>query len=281
MSDGFALALHCGRAECEDDIKAETTATPRCIPTDGAGRDGVVRPLRAAKRLRQTGGVRGVPTDPVAAFADEAGRDVPDVARLALLIAAVAQPGLDVDAELAVFDALALGCPAPTFDAWHEHMWTTLGFRGDTERYGDPRNSFLNEVIARRTGIPITLAVAGIEVGRRAGVPLTGIGMPGHFLLRHDGTPNVYVDPFAGTVLDEAGCRAIHRGITGAPWEPDYLAAASPLDIAARMLANLRNSYRSRGDERSLEWVLQLRTLLPSATEIDRADLVRLRARWN
>ena len=78
----------------------------------------------------------------------------------------------------------------PTFAAWHEHLWDTLGFRGDRETYDDPRNSFLNEVIARRTGIPITLAVVGIEVGRRAGVAVSGIGMPGHFLLRDDDTPN-------------------------------------------------------------------------------------------
>lgn len=167
------------------------------------------------------------------------------------------------------------------FVAFHEHLWGTLGFRGDTERYDDPRNSFLNEVIANRRGIPITLAVVAIEVGRRAGVPITGIGMPGHFLVRHDGEPATYVDPFTGDLLDERGCRAIHERITGTPWDPAYLAPAGSHAIAARMLANLRASYRGRGDELSLEWVLRLRAALPGATETERADLVRLRARWN
>jgi regulator of sirC expression with transglutaminase-like and TPR domain len=233
-----------------------------------------------SRRPTASGWCSPVATDAADAFAAEANRDAPDLGRLAFLLAAVAQPALDVDRELAVLDALALGCAAPTLTSWRDHVWGKLGFRGDSEHYDDPRNSFLNEVIARRAGIPISLAVVGIEIGRRVDVALTPIGMPGHFLLRHDAS-GTYIDPFTGELLDEGGCQSLHARVTGAPWDADHLAPSSPAAVAARMLANLRNSYRARGDERSLEWVLDLRTRLPRASAADLAALVRLRARWN
>ncbi len=105
--------------------------------------------------------------------------------RAALLIAAHADPALDVDAELAGLDAFADACPERTFEGWRRYLFEELGFTGAVEDYYDPANSFLNEVLTRRTGLPISLSVLGIEVGRRLGLELVGVGMPGHFLLQH------------------------------------------------------------------------------------------------
>src|SRR5204862_32917 len=102
----------------------------------------------------------------------------------ALLIAAHAYPELDVAEQLARLDALALWCFAPTLDALVEHLFVDEDFHGNADDYYDPRNSFLNDVLDRRVGIPITLSVLTMEVGRRIGVPVAGVSMPGHFLLR-------------------------------------------------------------------------------------------------
>src|SRR4051812_47503270 len=96
----------------------------------------------------------------------------------ALCIAASAHPQLDVDEGCARLDDLARECPGATFDALRAYLFVALGFAGNETDYGDPENSFLDSVIEHRTGIPITLAVVMMEVGRRLGVEVRGIGMP-------------------------------------------------------------------------------------------------------
>ena len=194
----------------------------------------------------------------------------------ALLIAAHAYPELDVDAQLARLDDLAARCVAPTLDALTTHLFTDLGFEGNVRDYYDPRNSYLNDVIDRRTGIPITLAVLTIEVGRRLGVPLAGVGMPGHFLLREKVDPDVFVDPFArGRVLDRAGCEQAFRSVHGpeAEFDPDYLDPVDTHVILARMLANLRAVFARQGDKVAVGWTLRLRTSIPGTPLEDRAEL--------
>ena len=185
--------------------------------------------------------------DPTATFGElVAGPDegIP-LARAALVIAAHAYPGLDVDDELDAVHELAVGCPSGDLDEWHRHVFDTLSFTGNTVDYHDPRNSMLNEVVRRRLGIPITLAVVGMEIGSRLGIHLTGIGMPGHFLLHHEGLPPVFIDPFDGQYLDEAGCEAKFREVYGpeAPFRASYLAPAGARAILGRILANLRSAY--------------------------------------
>jgi len=132
-----------------------------------------------------------------------------------------------------------------------------LGFRGNQEEYYDPLNSFLHMVIERRLGNPITLSVLGIEVGRRAGLPLSGIGLPGHFLLRDDGGGGFY-DPFNGWErIDPA---SVDLGL-------ELLPAQSKVQMLARMLGNLVRIYQERGDRVNLEWVLRLRLALPGTPE--------------
>lgn len=216
--------------------------------------------------------------DPTAGFAELV--QGPEAAlaldRAALLIAAHAQPELDVDAEVSALDELAAGCPEPTFEGWRRYLFEDLGFTGNVERYYDPANSFLNVVRQRRTGLPIALSVLGMEVGRRIGVPIAGVGMPGHFLLRGSGG---WVDPFlGGRLLDRAGCEERFRAVNGddTPFLAAYLEPTGPRAILARMLMNLRGIYASRGDIEALTWVYELRLAIPGTSQLERAELARV-----
>lgn len=194
-----------------------------------------------------------------------------------LLIAAHARPEADAGAVLAAgladLDALAETCPGPTVDDLRRHLFGDLGFHGNRRRYDDPRNSYLDHVLAQRTGIPITLAVVMIEVGRRLGIPLDGVGMPGHFLVGlGDGW---FVDAFeGGRLLDAAGCRErfLELAGPGAPWSDELLAPVRPQAVLARVLANLRQLFAAAHDLHGLDWVLQLRLGIPGVPERERAE---------
>jgi regulator of sirC expression with transglutaminase-like and TPR domain len=218
-----------------------------------------------------------VADDPTARFAALAARqDVPlPLDESLLLIAAHAHPGLDLDRERDRLDDLAAGVAAPTFDGLRAHLFDDLGFTGDRATYYDAANSLLPDVLDRRLGIPITLAALAMEVGRRAGVPIEGIGMPGHFLARSVAEPHRYLDAYdGGRELDEAGCRAVFERVsTGMPWEAAYLRPAAMWSIVARVLGNLAGAYRRAGDRRGLCWSLELRLLLPNATPQERREL--------
>jgi regulator of sirC expression with transglutaminase-like and TPR domain len=218
-----------------------------------------------------------VADDPTARFAALAARrDVPlPLDESLLLIAAHAHPGLDLEQERSRLDHLAAGVPEPTFDALRTHLFDDLGFTGDPTTYYDAANSLLPDVLDRRLGIPITLAAVAIEVGRRAGVGVDGIGMPGHFLARSAEEPNRYLDAFdGGRELDEAGCREVFdRVASGMTWDAAYLRPASAWSIVARVLANLAGAYRRAGDRPGLCWALELRLLLPGATPRERREL--------
>lgn len=221
--------------------------------------------------------------DPTERFAELLGSSgIPGALdELALLIAAHAYPGLDVAAELGRIDALASGCSAPSLDALVTHLFVDEGFTGNRRQYYDPRNSFLNDVLDRRTGIPITLAVLMVSVGRRLGVPLAGIGMPGHFLVRDQVDPDVFIDPFAfGAQLDRAGCIKAFRDVHGpdVAFDPAFLEPVSTAAIVGRMLANLRSVYLAVGRRADLVWVLRLRALVPGMPPEGRAELAALLA---
>jgi len=217
-----------------------------------------------------------VTDDPTAAFAAlvaRADRDVP-LDEAVLLVAAHALPGLDVGAEQRRLDELAAGLEPRSVDGLVRHL-IDRGFTGDRTTYHEPANSLLPCVLDRRRGIPLTLAVVALEVGRRAGVPLLGVGMPGHFLVRATDDPLHFVDLFAGGVrLDPAGCRARFEELqTGVAWREDHLAPVGTMAIVSRLLANLANAYRRTGDRRNLAWTLGLRLHLPGATDRERREL--------
>lgn len=197
----------------------------------------------------------------------------------ALLIAAHGQPHVDVDSELARLDELAAACPEASVEGVTGLLFERLGFHGNLEDYGDPRNSFLDQVMDRRVGIPITLSVLTIEVGRRVGVAFEGIGMPGHFLVRHAGSPAIMLDPFhGGQVIAAHDAEVLYRRIHGdaAAFSPALLAPSPPRAILARMLFNLRNAYRVRGEASGLAWVGRLLASMPHVGGVDVLDTARL-----
>jgi regulator of sirC expression with transglutaminase-like and TPR domain len=142
---------------------------------------------------------------------------------------------------------------AARVDAVNRYLYGEQGFSGNRDQYEDPRNSCLNEVLDRRTGIPITMAVVYIEIARRAGVRAEGINFPGHFLVRtlqdlHTDNPSdgMIVDPFhAGAILNEADCRDLLKKHIGedATFEPELLARTTRKQILIRMLRNLKGLY--------------------------------------
>jgi len=194
-----------------------------------------------------------------------------------LLIAAHARPSSDpqriVEAGRAQFDALAAGCGGSALEDVLDHLFGTLGFYGNRARYDDPRNSYLDEVLERRTGIPITLSVVVIEVARRVGLPLAPVGMPGHFLV--GAGHGQYVDAFErGHVLDADGCRRRFAELAGpnAPWSTELLAPVGPRAVLARVLANLRRVFAETSDLNSLDWVLASRSGIPGVPSAERAE---------
>ena len=226
--------------------------------------------------------------DPFARFtlavADPAGLLPLDEATLC--IAAVLDPGVDVEANLQVLDELAARCPSPTLDALMRHLFGAKGegFRGNPEDYYDPRNSFLHEVLRRRVGIPISLCVLAMEVGRRLGVPMDGVGMPGHFLLRDKVDTSVFCDPYnRGRFLDAAGCESLFRSTVGSerPWYPGFLDPVPRPAIVARVLANLHGIYERRRDLLARGAVARLRLAMPDLPQAERSALETSLARWN
>lgn len=198
------------------------------------------------------------------------------LAEAALWIAAQEYPDLDVRAWLQRLDALGRAVArkvTPGLDAdqaasaLSRFLFTDEGFRGNAEDYYDPRNSFLNDVLERRLGIPITLSVVYIEVATGAGVTVRGVGLPGHFVVRverHGATR--LVDPFnGGRTLTEADCHALVRRTHGADvrLDPAHLQPVTTRDIVARMLGNLKGIYMQRGDWpralRAVEGILAVR----------------------
>jgi regulator of sirC expression with transglutaminase-like and TPR domain len=218
------------------------------------------------------------PTERFAALIAQ-GDDLP-LDEACLLIARRTRPELDVDAERARLDELADGVTGTGTDgdAVVRHLCVDLGFAGDRATYHDARNSLLPDVLDRRLGIPISLAIVAIEVARRRGITLLGVGMPGHFLVREEDDPDHFVDLFeGGRGLDAAGCREVFERLhPRVAWDDGFLAPVGPSAIVARVLANLANAHRRAGDRDGLAATLDLRLVVPGATLRDRRELAVL-----
>lgn len=184
----------------------------------------------------------------------------------AFLIAAHASAGCDVDAGLRVLDDIAADVRDPSLAGVIDTVFGRYGFTGDRETYYDPQNSLLNAVIARRCGIPITLSVLLIEVARRVGVDLAGVGTPAHFLVRTvEGEPG-FVDAFAGgRIYDRADLDHLFSQIAPGIDINPFLAPLPPVDVIRRMLNNLVAVYRKLGDRNGLLWSSELRIMLPGS----------------
>ena len=182
----------------------------------------------------------------------------------ALLIAAQEYENLDIDDYLRRIEEMGealrrrLRVDIATTDALvalNHYVFEELGFRGNTDDYYDPRNSFLNDVIDRKLGIPITLAVLYIEIGRRIGLPLSGVSFPAHFLVKctlREGA--IILDPYTrGASLGIDDLKERLKDIADeADLGPEaisaMLATAEPREVLARMLRNLRAIYQNRGE---------------------------------
>ena len=203
-----------------------------------------------------------------------------DLARAGFLVAAMEYPGLDLDHQVGLLDSLSAGVSGrldakrdPLFcvNTLSEYLFDDLGFQGNLDDYYDPRNSFLNEVLRRRLGIPITLSLVCMEVGKRLDIPLLGVSMPGHFLLKHQQEEDLFIDPFyKGILLSEEECAQRLQQVTQAnvPWDSSYLVPVSNRDLIARILRNLKNIYLERQDDnRAMMTIDRLIILLPEATQ--------------
>lgn len=171
----------------------------------------------------------------------------------ACALIAAAFTGRDRSTDVsAALDALAAGCDEPTLRGVLGVMRGRL--HGNASDYYDPRNSFIDEVLERGLGLPITLSVVAIEVGRRVAAHLVGIGLPGHFLVR-EAEQQVYGDPFhEGSIYDRDGLRGAWEHLVGPgrPFDELHLAPVSERAILIRMLNNLRMVYAKRGDRRAM-----------------------------
>jgi regulator of sirC expression with transglutaminase-like and TPR domain len=216
-----------------------------------------------------------------------------DLARAALAVAQDEDPSLDPESAAAELERLAREARArvpagasarDTVRALNKYLFEELGFRGNLEEYYDPSNSFLHRVLERRVGIPITLSILYLEVGRRLGLPLVGVGLPGHFIVKVAGADEeILIDPFyKGVVLDEAECQRRLDAIYGGKvvLTKHFLRAVSKRELLTRMLYNLKRIHMRSGDTPHALAVLdKLLVLHPHAFEdIRDRGLLRYRA---
>ncbi|MFG3283115.1 tetratricopeptide repeat protein [Streptomyces sp. NPDC048111] len=222
-------------------------------------------------------------------FAEEARSERPDPVMLCLLIGAVADPSLGgpgIDGVQIELDRLTgllphgLTTPRSWAEATAELLGAACGFHGTPADYERLESSLLPEVLRRRRGLPILLSVVWIEVARRAGAPVYGVALPGHFVVGFGtGGDRVLVDPFdGGRLLTGADAELLVAGATGAGLEESMLSPAAPLETVLRVLNNIRAWAMARPEHSAVAlWALDLALLLPSHPahlRFERAELL-------
>lgn len=204
-----------------------------------------------------------------------------------ILIARTRDPDLDPASVRAALDAMAddlaarLGAsehPVAVLKIMTRLLARELGFHGNQRNYYDPDNSYLHKVLERRTGIPISLCAVYLFVARRAGIPLAGVGMPGHFVLRHvQAEPALFVDPFGGgRLLSERDCLRYLEAEGQGGYDSSWLLPMTDGAMLLRMVRNLLLIYRNRGDFARQEVLRRLKGVLVGdearGPELDNAD---------
>ncbi|MEW1647051.1 transglutaminase-like domain-containing protein [Streptomyces sp. NPDC091219] len=217
-------------------------------------------------------------------FAEEARSERPDLATLCLLVGAAADGRLDdagIDSAQVELDRLAglvpfrPGAPSAWADALHRLLGVRFEFRGSPADYERLESSLLHTVLRRRRGLPILLSVVWMEVARRAGAPVYGVGLPGHFVVGFgSGDERVLADPFAGGRVLSGGDAEV---LAGAALRPSMLAPADPLDVVVRVLNNIRAWAAARPEQSEVAlWAVELALLLPSHPAQLRYERARL-----
>ena len=214
-----------------------------------------------------------------------------DLAVAALLIAQAEYPDLEGEAELEALDDMAKvvrprleaevnADPLGQLDTLRRWLADDLGFNGSHDNYYDPRNSYINDVLDRRVGIPISLSLIYVEVGRRAGLPMVGIGMPGHFLVGHEDVVDAFLDPFhGGSLLSRREAMDLfERMMAGAPggvsipWSDAYLTPISSRGFVTRMLRNLKGIHLRFQDYERAVRVLDMLVAIHPTEPMERRD---------
>ncbi|MFD9221877.1 tetratricopeptide repeat protein [Streptomyces sp. NPDC060064] len=225
---------------------------------------------------KSAGRPAGRPSDWRQQFAEEARSERADLALMCLLVGAEADPFVDeavLDAAQIELDRLAgmlpfgLVGPRAWAAALAELLGGRCGFGGSPADYQRLESSLLHEVLRRRRGLPILLSVVWIEVARRAGAPVYGVALPGHFVVGFgDPHEQVLADPFAGgRVLTGPDAELLVAGATGAPLDPSMLMPADPVDVVVRILNNIRAWAAVRPERSDVAlWAVELSLLLPS-----------------
>ena len=218
-------------------------------------------------------------------FAELIARAEIPLAEAALAIAEEEYPGLPAGDYLRRIDELAARAEArrgerrgaaDALRAVRQTLFDEAGFRGNEAHYYDPRNSFLNEVLDRRLGIPISLSIVFLAVARRLGLAVEGVAFPGHFMVKHRaGNRELFLDPYrGGEVLSAEDCEARYRAMTQGKgtFEARFLEAASARQILGRMLHNLKKIYAEAGDDVRTLWVIDRLLLLFPDNVAERRD---------
>ena len=226
----------------------------------------------------------------------QGGGDIPLDEMAFLISAIVLGPGSsrvsdssEIIEQMSRLDELAAAVPSPTFGGIAQFLFTgSDAFVGNRAEYYDPENSLLTRVLDRHAGIPISLSVIMMEVGRRLGVPIAGIGMPGHFLVglvpTNGEIPEVFADPFhEGRILTSDQCQELFHQLAGAhqTFLPGFLAPVHPMAIVERMLNNLKTVYLARADYSVLRRIMTLRSYFPGLGKSEREEFLRLMAPLN
>jgi len=190
-------------------------------------------------------------------FAGLADREM-DLEKGAYMVARYAYPDLEWRGYALELDRIAQGIGADlcdemymedVIDVINEHLFAREGFRPDNRRFYDPENSYINRVIERRTGIPITLSIVYLLIASRLNLPISGVAVPGHFLVRYDSPhETLWIDPFnEGAILSREDCEELLRSM-GYPVLDEYLRPCTTRQIVARMLSNLAQVFNREGE---------------------------------
>ena len=205
-----------------------------------------------------------------------------DLAVASILIAQSNYPELEGESELDALDSMASvlmnrleqskdDSPLHSMNLISGWLYEELHYKGNHQDYYDPKNSYINDVIDNRTGIPITLALIYIEVGNRAGIPLVGIGMPGHFLVGHLGIDDHFIDPFHnGSIISKQEAIALFKRITAnrRNWDKQFLDPVTNREFIIRMLRNLKAAHLKLNDLSQTVKVLDMLVAInPTAIE--------------
>ncbi|MFO7319408.1 MAG: transglutaminase-like domain-containing protein [Limnochordia bacterium] len=192
----------------------------------------------------------------------------------AFLVARYGYPDLDPAVYAAELDRIAANIARnlrdemymeDVIDVINEHLFAVEGFRPDNRRFYDPENSYIHRVIERRTGIPITLSVIYLLIAKRLDLPISGVAVPGHFLVRYDSPfETLWIDPFnEGAILSREDCEELLQAM-GYPVIEEYLRPCTVRQIIARILTNLAQVFIREGEKAKAEDVQSLVRLLIS-----------------